>query len=232
LQKAKLIKKTELAPGVFELNFQTENLFEFIPGQYVSIKINDKKSSVPCFRAYSISSTPNENHFELCVKTVENGRGSTWLSGLGEGSEIEFMGPLGDFTLKDDGASALLFLAVGIGITPLKSIVESALNKNSKKTMHLFFGVRYIKDIFYKDFFEALEKAHLNFKFTFMLSRPESPAWQGPKGHITDLLKDLAIDPQKTSAYICGMNQMIKDTEKTLIEKGVPAQRIYFEKFD
>ena len=232
MQKAKLISKKIVADNTFEFVFETESQFNFIPGQYISIKIDDKKSELPCFRAYSISSIPNGNKFELCVKIIENGRGSTWLPGLKEGSEIEFRGPIGDFIFKNPPSKNILFLAVGSGITPMKSIIESELKNGNKQNIHLIFGARYIKDIFYKDLFENLAKKHNNFTFTFALTRPENTDWKGKIGRITEILKETAINPKNTSAYICGLKEMITDCKRILTEKDVPEGNIFFENFN
>jgi len=232
LNKAKLISNRKIAEHTFELSCETDSQFNFIPGQYISIKIDDKKSEIPCFRAYSISSIPDGKTFQLCIKTIENGRGSNWISALAEGSEIKFMGPMGDFTLKSPLLKNILFLAVGSGITPIKSIIESELKNGSRQNMHLIFGIRHIKGIFYKDFFKDLAKKYKNFEFTLALTQPESSDWKGKTGRTTEILKTMDIDPKNTSVYMCGLKEMIVDAKKALIEKDVPKENIFFENFN
>ncbi|MFA6992041.1 MAG: FAD-dependent oxidoreductase [Candidatus Gracilibacteria bacterium] len=232
MQKAKLISKTQIAESIFELKFETEKQFDFIPGQYITFKIDDKKSAVPCFRSYSISSIPNGNTFEVCMKKIENGRGSEWIADLNDGSETDFMGPIGNFTIQEDGTKNILFLAAGTGIGPLKSFIENELKKGTTRNMHLIFGVRHIKDIFYKDFFEELAKKHPNFKFTLTLSQPENDSWKGEKGRVTNILEKMEIDKDTTSGYICGLKEMVTDCTTMLAQKGVPTDRVYSEKYN
>lgn len=216
--KAKVIEKKVLTHDVFELHFDIEEPFNFEAGQFVTIKICDSAPS-PCFRAYSISSSPNKSSIELCIKEIPKGRGSCWLNTLTKGDEIEFLGPNGKFTFNSDPSKTILFIATGTGIAPLKSMIEDQLNKGNSQPMHLYFGLRYIKDIFYKDHFEALAEKHENFSFNLTLSQPENESWQGHKGRVTSILEPLEIDPENTEIYICGLKAMIESVTEILTKK-------------
>lgn len=232
MNKAKVTEKKELTHDVFELYLETEGSFKFNAGQFITLKIADK-SPTPCFRAYSISSPPsNKNSFELCIKTIPNGRGSNWLNSLKKGDEVEFTGPNGNFTFSSNPNKTILFIATGTGIAPLKSIIENELTKKNSQPMRLYFGLRHIKDIFYKDQFEQLAKSHNNFSFDLTLSQPEDESWQGHKGRVTSVLEPLKIDPENTEAYICGLNAMIESVHEILNNKGLTQEAIHFEKYD
>lgn len=232
MNKAKITEKKELTHDVFELYFETEGSFEFNAGQFITLKIADN-SPTPCFRAYSISSPPlSKNSFELCIKTIPNGRGSNWLNSLKKGDEIEFIGPSGNFTFSPDSSKTILFIATGTGIAPLKSIIENELARGNSQPMHLYFGLRHIKDIFYKDHFEQLAKSHNNFSFDLTLSQPENENWQENEGRVTSLLEPLEIDPGNTETYICGLKAMIDSVRKILLKKGLDEKFIHFEKYD
>lgn len=234
LNKAKLISKKVLTEDVLELNFETEAPFNFTAGQYISIKIKDKENAA-CMRAYSISSAPRDNRFELCLKLMPGGRGSVYLNSLKKDDYIEFLGPMGKFTLDLEKAKNLFFIATGTGIAPLKSMIEDTLQnqqKSASKNLHLIFGVRYQNDIFYQDLFENLAKNHPNFQFTLTLSRGEKPDWKGDIGRVTVALEKTDFDTQNTDFYICGLSDMINDVDKLLAQKGVEKERIHFEKYD
>ncbi len=133
MKKAVIIKNKKLTEDVFELTCKTEEFFEFKAGQFITIKIEDAET--PCFRAYSISSRPKEKstEFQLCIKAVENGRGSNWLKRRKENDSINFMGPNGKFTFKTTNEREVLFVAAGVGIAPFKSIIEDQLVKKNNK---------------------------------------------------------------------------------------------------
>lgn len=230
MEKAKLIKKTRLTESVIELSFETENKFNFKAGQFVTIKIDDNLSP-PCFRAYSIASIPKPNSkiFDLCIKVIENGRGSNWLNNLKIKNTIKFVKPSGKLTFNKS-KKHIIFITAGVGAVPFKSIIENELKNKNPQKMHLLFGLRHIKDIFYKDFFEKLAKKHKNFNFDLILSQPENNEWKGETGRVTDILKNSKLDPRKTEAYICGLKNMIYDTKKILQKKGI--RKIHTEMYN
>lgn len=231
LNKATIKKKNQLTHDVIELQLELQNDLQFIAGQYVSIKVMDKPES-PCFRAYSIASSPTLlPRLDLCLKVVEGGRATNWLNSLTEGNDLEFLGPIGHFVYKGEKERAI-FIATGTGLAPFRGIIEDELAKGNKRQIHLVFGVRHIKDIFYKELFEELAAKHPNFTFDLTLSRPEDDSWSGNQGRVTNLLEKLEIDPENTEAYICGLKDMIESVTSVLHSKGLPETQIHFEKYD
>lgn len=231
LKTAIVKEKIDLTDDVIELKFKTNDPFNFIAGQFITIKINDQ-SPTPCFRAYSISSAPNSNTFEICVKVVGSGRGSNWLKSLKKDDKIEFIGPNGKFTFAKDPSKEILFIGTGTGIAPLKSMIESQLSKGNTQKMYLLFGVRHIKDIIYKEFFENLSTRNPNFTFSITLSQPESPDWQGHIGRVTSVLETMELPAKKIEVYICGLTPMIESVNELLSKKQIPKEAIHFEKYD
>ena len=228
---ATVTENKHLTEDVVEISFETPEFFEFEAGQFVTIKIDDQVP--PCFRAYSIKSAPKKEGktFDLCLKIVEGGRGSNWLAKLKEGDQIFYIGPSGKFTLKDNGKKSI-FIATGTGITPFTSMVEDQLDKGNKDKLHLLFGVRHIKNIFYQDQLDQWNNNYDNFSYDLCLSRPENDEWEGKKGRVTDILREMDIDPQNTEIYICGLKAMIDEVVEILKEKGLPDEAINEEKYD
>jgi len=234
LRQAKLVNKKFLTNDVFELTFETDEIFEYKAGQFITIKITDNPLS-PCVRGYSISSRPKQENkiFELCVKLMPTGRGSNYLKNLVEGDTIQFIGPSGKFTFADHPEEKAILISTGTGISPIKAMIEDELiNKNYKGKIELLFGVRYISGVFYNDIFKALAEKYGNFSYITTISRPEKEDYKGPKGRVTDLLRPLKVDPLSTNFYMCGLKDMIDEVTQILREKQVPEERIHFEKYD
>jgi len=230
MNQAKVTKLIDLTHNVFEIEFKTEESFNFKAGQFITIKIEDEIK--PCFRAYSIASAPQDenNNFSLCIKRIEKGRGSNWIGNLNKKDIINFMGPNGDFICKNK-KSELLYIATGTGIAPFHSIITDLLEKNHKSNITLLFGVRHEKDLFYTKYFTELEQKNTNFKFITTLSRPENKNWKGNTGRVTTILKNMEIE-KDINTYICGLTPMIESVEKILKEKGLKNHQIHFEKYD
>lgn len=234
LRRAKLIQKINLTGDVVELVFETAASFDFKAGQFVSVKIEDNPIS-PCVRGYSIASHPikSSRKFSLCVKIIENGRGSNWLNSLGKGAEIRFLGPNGKFLFNENFKGKSFFIGTGTGIAPLKAMIEDQLlNKNNKNKLHLIFGVRYINGIFYEGIFQKLSEKFPNFTYEITVSRPENPKWAGNIGRVTAFLKKLSVSKNNTEAYLCGLNDMIAETTSILESKGLPPEKIHAEQYD
>lgn len=232
LLTAILKSKQQFTEDVIELEFETPQPFKFLAGQFVTYKIADKIP--PCFRAYSLSNAPKENGNTVatCLKVIPGGRGSNWLNTLKIGDKVEFMGPSGKLIFQTPTEKSILFIATGTGITPMKSLIEDELNKGTKQKMKLLFGLRYIKDVFYREHFENLAKIHPNFTIEYTLSRPENDSWNGSKGRVTEILNKSIMDPQNTEVYMCGLKDMILEVTNLLKSKGFEESSIHDEKYN
>lgn len=232
LLTATVKNRQQFTEDVIELEFETQQQFNYIAGQFVTLKIADK--TPPCFRAYSISSAPIKDGRTIatCLKVVPGGRGSNWLNSLKIGDKLEFFGPSGKLIFQTPPEKLALFIATGTGITPMKAIIQDELNKGNTQKMHLIFGLRYIKDVFYKELFENLSKKHPNFTVDFTLTRPENESWTGSKGRVTEIIEKMNPNPQSTEIYICGLKEMIMDVTALLKSKEFDTDSIHEEKYN
>lgn len=230
MNTATVTKITYLTDDVFQLNLKAEQDINFQAGQFITIKIDDKVP--PCFRAYSICSAPAENSrdFFLCIKQVQGGRGTSWISQLKEGDQVNYIGPNGYFTYAPS-ENNIFFIATGTGLAPFYSMITELLNKGESKNITLLFGVRHQKDLFYLEYFNALQNKHSNFKFITTLSQSENPDWDGNQGRVTKYLEENEI-PKNTDFYICGLTPMIDSATSILKDKGFPEEQVHFEKYD
>ncbi|NMB56636.1 hypothetical protein GYA19_01710 [Candidatus Beckwithbacteria bacterium] len=223
---ATLISKNVPAAKYHDLVFETPEPFVFEAGQFVTLKINDKKMN-----AYSIAGKVDNNKFGLLIDTTPGGLGSQMIEKIQVGDQVSFIGPNGHMILKNDDSEEIIFMAVGCGIAPIKALLEKALKENKwTKPMTLYFGVRFPRDIFWDKYFNDLQTEYSNFKFVLCLSKPDS-SWTGVSGHITEILKTEKGDLSKASAYICGNEKMTDEAVEILKSKHCPEQRIYFEKY-
>lgn len=226
-QTATVVKNEVLAAKFHDLVLQTDSSFNFSPGQFVSIKINDNKMN-----AYSIAGKVSDTQFGLLIDTEPGGLGSRHIEQLKTGDKVQFLGPLGHMTLKlDDGANNLYFMGTGCGIAPLKAMIEAALiDYKTDKQLTLYMGLRHCNDVFWDKYFNDLQNRFSNFHFKLVLSQPDG-AYCGVHGHITDLAKVEVTDPANSAVYICGSVRMADEAIKLFEEMGTPKQRIYFEKY-
>jgi ferredoxin-NADP reductase len=224
---ATLSKKKEIADHVIELKFSKPEGFEYKAGQFVQFYIPQEEKSV--LRSYSISSIPADNYLEFCIKIVEGGVGSTYLAQMNIEDKIELSGSKGHFVLNSNAISHM-FVATGAGLAPIMGMIREELESNaSKKQLHLLFGVRSEKNIFWNDKLDELTKKYENFSYDICLSRAEDIAsCKAVEGRVTaNLPKSLS----ETDFYLCGSAEMVMEVRSLAIERGANAKDIHFEIF-
>jgi len=202
---------------------------EFKAGQFVSIDVGGER------RSYSIASVPAMDHaIEICVDISPGGKGSTYLKNLKPGDVVSFLGPLGEFVIKEENKEKekkLLLIATGSGIASIRSMVLDLLEeKNDKRFIKLHWGLRFVEDMFWEDDFRRLHKHYDNFNFHLTLSKPPEK-WPLCSGHVTECVEveiKLGVD---WGVYLCGNKAMIDEVSELVQKKGVVKEQIYFEKF-
>lgn len=232
--EAKLIEKRQLTYDVIELVFESEPYFPFQSGQFISIFVPGKgPGGRDLRRAYSISSPPELSHrgqpvFELCVKLVEGGPGTTFLNGMKIGDTLKGMAPYGDFVFKTHPEKHVVMIATGTGIAPFTSMVFSKnFAENKPVSTTLLYGARIEADLLYTD---SLTQALGPKGLVQALSRPSSD-WAGFKGRVTDWLRHhpSQIHWAETEFYLCGNGAMIDEVKRILAEHEVQKSAIHQE---
>lgn len=238
LTKYQVLKKNWITHDVFELVIKKPEGTTFEGGQYMSIVIPGAgPGGRNLRRAYSIASSPENATIELCVKKVEGGPGTTYLSSLDAGSEFEAQMPFGDFVLEHDMSLPVIFISTGTGVAPMRSMVLSKAWDSSSEAAFLF-GVRAEKDIFYPDFYPELSGGTTSLpiqstkNIKVCLSRPETANWSGFKGRVTDYLKKMDWDFARSHYYLCGSGAMLTEVKEFLMgTHGVSKEQIHTEKY-
>jgi NAD(P)H-flavin reductase len=228
--KAKLADKLVINEKftLFTFSLVQPHQMQFEPGQYVSIVVDETGDR----RSYSIASKPeNQDGFDILVDLSPGGVGSKFLANLQLGAEINLMGPMGRFVVQKGGnEEELVFVATGSGIAPFKSMIMSMLQEGGeRRPMTLYWGMRYVEELFWLDDFQDLAESFANFKFHPVISKAIEE-WTLCRGRVTDCLNIHEI-PINAAYYICGNDRMIEDVNTLLQQKGVVKENIHFEKF-
>lgn len=227
-----VLEVTDVSPTTYVVRFGMEDgseVFDFQPGQFVSVFA--EKDGRPISRPYSIASAPHEKEaIELCIKVVEGGFMSNYLHGVEPGTTLRAIGPLGRFILLEPVIRDVAFIATGTGVAPFVCMLKHIFRQGTDRDMWLFFGVRYVNELIYRDFFEELAAEHDNFHFSPTISRPETPKWTGRVGYVQKWIQEELTDPDSMHAYICGLHNMVEQT-KALCEK-LGFELVRFEKWD
>jgi predicted ferric reductase len=137
--------------------------------------------------------------------------------------------PFGTFSIVNFDIEKFLFIAGGVGITPIMSMLRYLRDTKDTRPVILLYGNKTESDII---FHEELSKLPANVKVVHILSRPEGN-WQGPKGHITiELIQRYAGEIlSQADIFVCGPVQMMDTVINSLKNAAVHPKRIHSERF-
>jgi ring-1,2-phenylacetyl-CoA epoxidase subunit PaaE len=241
--KLKVLSVTNETPDAVSVSFEVpDNLrssYQYIPGQYLTLRLDVNGEQVN--RSYSFCSSPLAGEpMTIAVKRVDGGKGSNYInSQLKPGMEVEVMEPMGNFhsPMAAGNEKHYILFGGGSGVTPLFSILKSALLTEPKSKVTLFYGNRDTKSIIFKaKLDEWVSKYSDRLKVVHVLDKEEA-GWNGYTGFI---VKDMALrllrentnlNFQHAEFFICGPTPMMKEAEAALAVLGVPKERVHIEYF-
>ena len=232
-----LVDKINECEGITSFYFKAKDGSKLLihqPGQFLPFKLKtDDPKYKDVIRTYSLSNYPNEHVYRISVKKVEGGLISTFLhEKLNVGDSIEAMIPTGLFTIENHSKSEpLILLSGGIGVTPLLSMLYA--EASTRDHIHFVQAVQNSSLHPFKKDIAALAETH-GIKNTVFYSDPLDTDVEGrdydQKGYITkEWLKENV--PLNGSFYFCGPPIFMKILEGSLLELGVPKEKIHFELF-
>ena len=205
-------------------NFKDEKLreqFAFESGQFGEYSVFGIGEATFC-----ISSSPTRGgHLECAVKRV--GKVTNALHRLGVGAEIGFRGPYGNsFPLDFLEGKNLVFVAGGIGLAPLRSLIWNAIDTRDRyKNIDIIYGARSPADLCFKYDLDNWD----NDKTVNMVTTVDrgDKDWTGREGFVPQVLEQVAPSGQNAVAIVCGPPIMIRFTFPVLEKLGfTPEQMI------
>ena len=197
-------------------------VFEHIPGQCAMLSIPGAGEGM-----FSITSSPTQkNYMEFSIKKC--GCLTSWLHQMEVGQQIGIRGPYGNgFPVDTDFAGKdLLFIAGGIGLAPLRSVINYCRdNRANYGKIDIVYGSRSMDDLVdYKEIIdEWCKEDGIN---VYLTIDREQEGWDGHVGFVPNYVKELGFDTNKT-AVICGPPIMIKFTLAGLVEMGFEKSNVY-----
>ena len=218
----------------FWLSLSNGSVFDFIPGQFVTLDLPIHEQKNKRWRSYSIASAPNgANEFELVIVHLEGGLGTTYLfNEVSVGSVLKLRGPQGVFVLPKAITTDLYFICTGTGVAPFRSMIFDIHQKQTPHHhIHLLFGCRQYTDCLYGHEFKALEALEKNFYYHPSFSRETEIREGANQGYVHATYKKLldAGASKDAQFYICGWKDMVDEARETLAELGIPKNQIHFE---
>jgi sulfite reductase subunit B len=205
----------------FEITLPDGKILGHAPGQFVEVSIFGFGEA-----PISISSSPTkEGVFDLTVRKV--GRLTERMHQLKTGDKIGIRGPFGNgFDVNDFLGKDMLFVAGGIGLAPLKSLIDYTVDKKSDfGRLMIVYGTKTPQDSLFPREIEVWEKSD-DVEFYMTVDQPDEN-WQGKVGVITTLIPPLELDVENTIATIVGPPVMYKFVIMSLKGKKIADENIY-----
>lgn len=239
LRVAEIVPETDEANSIrFEVPEGLEDAFRFKAGQHLSVRADIGGEEVR--RNYSLCVAPHEGQLTVTVKRIVGGVFSNWVGdNLKSGDTLDVMTPHGSFTVDFDPAQKRRYVAFagGSGITPVMSLIKTALATEPDSRFTLFYGNRDSNSVIFLEGLAALKDRYLGrFELYHFLSDEEGDVelFNGMLDRETcdEALDHLVDDAQAVDAwFICGPGPMMDAAEAALTDRGVAKDRIHIERF-
>lgn len=207
------------------------------------------KSYVPdeTVRAYSMANYPLEKGIIMlnvriatphpkAPESTPPGKMSSFIFNLKPGDDVVISGPFGEFFARDT-EKEMIFVGGGAGMAPMRSHIFDLFRRvHTKRKVTFWYGARSVREMFYVNDFDTIQKENENFKWTVALSEPQpGDNWNGPTGFIHNVLFEQYLKnhpaPEDCEYYLCGPPIMNQSVINMLLSLGVERDDIMLDDF-
>jgi Na+-transporting NADH:ubiquinone oxidoreductase subunit F len=200
----------------------------------------------PSIRAYSMANYPEESDIIMLnvriatpppgAQGIPPGVMSSYIFNLKPGDKVIISGPFGEFFARETD-NEMVFIGGGAGMAPMRSHLFDQLRRlKSKRKMTFWYGARSLREMFYVNDFDMLQKENPNFNWHIALSEPKAEDnWTGYTGFIHNVLYENYLKdhpaPEDCEYYMCGPPMMNAAVIKMLLDIGVERENIMLDDF-
>jgi len=225
LRVEKIIEETpDACSVVLEIPMELSKTFAYKPGQFLTLKIPFRGKQLA--RSYSIASSPDcENEHKVTVKRTAGGRISNWINdNLRVGDVLQVMPPGGRFTLRAGMDKPLIMFAGGSGITPIISIIKSAL-ATTTRAVRLVYANFDAPSIIFGDELDALAVQYAG-RLEVIHSLDAAEGFVD-----AERVKRYVANGRDSEFFICGPTAFMNVVKDTLRQEGIDPAAIHIEVF-
>ena len=221
----RIVKETSTATSVYITGKHLDN-YHAKGGQFVLVRFFDKKFVLQ-EHPFSLSRLPSLQNLRLTIRQL--GDFTNMIPELKPGTPVWVSGPFGSFTHDLRRTKKVLYIAGGIGITPIRSMIEQQANNAETNNAILLYGNRTESDTIFLQELRRLAKAMAMPMYNVL---SEQKSYAGEKGYIDkEKIMRLVPDVKTRDIFLCGPPPMMWGIMDMLKEIGVPQQQIHYERF-
>lgn len=227
--KAVLDHVDDTATNIKTFWFKPERQVRYTAGQFTELYLphagTDKRGDK---RWFTVSSSPSDELLSITTKYAIEGSSSfkRYLFGLAPGTQVSLAEPMGDFVLPKDPAIPLLFVAGGIGVTPIHSMVKYLADTGEARTITLLYGANKQSELCFTQLFKNYEMNYVP------IIKEPSKTWKGETGFVTvERILEAAQTLPNAIVYLSGPEPMTKALANGLKKAGINKHRIVTDFF-
>ena len=213
-----------------KLNLDNNERLQYHAGQYIEFILEDGKH-----RAFSIANAPhNDDQIELHIRHVDGGLFTDFLfESMPENSSLQMQGPLGNFYLREKRNRPIIMIGGGTGFGPLKAMLEHIEHVGFDQPVHLFMGVRALRDLYMGDMTKQWIQNNKLLNFTPVLSDPmEEDNWQGETGFVHQVVANKFADLSAFDIYMSGPPPMVNAAVDLFTKQGAEKINMFSDAFE
>lgn len=228
--QATLDHRKPLTDTIESFYFKPEKPFRYTAGQFIELFLpphnEDERGHK---RWFTLSSSPTEGELVSITTKFSTSYSSYFkntLQALKPGDTLKMSSPMGDFVLPKRLQTPIVFVAGGMGITPMHSMLQYLADTGEQRPIKLLYAVKHEKDIIFQDTFEAA-----GVHATIVVTEPEA-AWGGERGHLTaEQIIGLEAPSKDTLIYLSGPEPMIESLYEDLKKAGLRKDQLVTDYF-
>ncbi len=232
----RLAARREIAKGTMACWFDTKGTkYEFHAGQHADFAFQNPRQGDKDgdnTRTFSLASAPHERGPIMVAMRMRESGFKTALKAATIGTMFKVSAPRGSFTLHQDFRRPAVFLAGGIGITPIRSIVHTATEGGLPHKLYLFYANRQDEEATFLPELEELARRAPSLTLVPTVTQVNAPAWRHHQGYIDrSLLAQYVLGFHGPVYYVAGPSGMVAAMTTMLEGAGVSADDIKTEEF-
>jgi ferredoxin-NADP reductase len=203
--------------------------YEFRAGQHADFVLGSESDNS---RTFSLASSPLDKEPIMIAMRMRETAFKTALNTAAFGTKFKVSRPRGSFTLHKDVTRPAVFLAGGIGITPVRSILQSATQERLPHKLYLFYSNREADDAAFIEELQGLTAQNPNFTLVPTVTGHKTLAWPYEKGHINrEMLTRHLLGLNGPIYYVAGPSGMVTAMTELLNSSGVSQDDVRTEEF-
>lgn len=213
-----------------KITLDQDQRLQYHAGQYVEFILQDGKH-----RAFSIATAPHKDELlELHIRHVDGGLFTDFLfEKMPDNESLQLQGPLGQFYLREDRQKPIIMMGGGTGFGPLKAMIEHIEFTQFNQPVHLFMGVRALRDLYMDEMTQAWLSNNTQLQFTPVLSDPiTEDNWQGETGFVHEAVCRHYQDLSTFDIYMSGPPPMINAAVDAFTKIGATKDCMFSDAFE